>query len=157
MAAILTLYSAAAQYGLDGTINYNADALTIALVSSAYTPAQTTHAVLADVFTIGNPPEITAGFGYTAGGVLAGVGTITRSGATTTFSLANFALGASGGAIGAWRYAILYAAKSANARTNPLVAYLLGDNTAGGTDIPSCPNGAFIRINWNPSGVYTAS
>ncbi len=157
MAAVLTLYSAAAQYGLNSTINYNSDAVTIALVSSAYTPAQTTHAVLADVFTIGNPPEITAGNGYTAGGVLAGVGVISRSGATTTWTLANFSLGASGGNIGAWRYAILYAAKTVGGVTNPLIAYLLGDNTAGGTDIPLCPNGAFIRINWNPSGVYTAS
>ncbi len=157
MAAILTLYSAAAQYGLNGTINYNLDGITLALVSSAYTPSQTNHAVLADVFTAGNPPEITAGNGYTAGGVTAGAGVITRSGATTTWTLSNFSLGASGGAIGAWRYAILYDAKSFGGVTNPLIGYLLGDNTASGTDIPACPNGAFIRINWNPSGVYTAA
>ena len=79
--------------------NLSADALKILLSNTA--PNASTHAVKADA------TEISAGNGYSAGGASA-TNTYTRSGATATLGGTKVVITASGGTIGAFRYAILY-------------------------------------------------
>ena len=151
MAASFTLYSCAPEYALDGTIDFDTDAIKWALVSSAYTPLVNTHVQWADV----SANEVAAAGGYITGGLAATGLDVTRSTVTTTYKLANFDLTATGGDIPTWRYAVLYASKTANGITNPLIGYVLGDTTPA--NIPLTPEGAVLRIRVNPSGLFTAA
>ena len=98
-------------HDLLGTAGSGADTLKVALTNSA--PNVATHAVLADI------TEIAAGNGYTAGGFsAANVGS--RSGGTFSIVCTDITVTASGGAIGPFRYAVLY---NSTAAGGPLVAY----------------------------------
>ncbi|MGO4479987.1 hypothetical protein AB4Z32_27550, partial [Massilia sp. 2TAF26] len=93
-----------------------------ALVSSAWTPANSTDEVWADV----SANEIANGNGYsTGGGALTGV-TLNQSGGTVKFTCSNFIWTASGGSIPAWRRLVLYYLGTVNGKVNPLLAHALG-------------------------------
>lgn len=149
MTASTTLYSQiATDFGM-ATVDWVADSLQMALVSSTYVPSQTSHTVWADV----SANEIAAGNGYTAGGTTV-VGTVTRVGATTTFGLTDAVWIASGGNIPNFRYVVAYAAITRDGLTNPLLFYGLADVTPA--DIPATLNGATLRIKINTAGIFTS-
>lgn len=86
-------------HDLFGTAGSGADTLKVLLSNTA--PSASAHAVKADA------TEISAGNGYSAGGTTAtNVGT--RSSGTLTVAGTDIVFTASGGTIGAFRYAILY-------------------------------------------------
>lgn len=91
------------QYKLDlGRAVHNFSSHTLKLMLSNTAPNATTGAVKADV------TEISAGNGYTAGGVALTSLTWTKSGGTSTLAAANVVITASGGSIGPFQYFVLY-------------------------------------------------
>jgi hypothetical protein len=80
--------------------NLNSDTLKIALTNTA--PTVATNAVLADI------TEISAGNGYSAGGTAVGSSAYSQTSGTATLSGNDVVFTASGGTIGAFRYAVLY-------------------------------------------------
>lgn len=91
----------------------NADTLKVMLSNAA--PNVATHAVRADV------TEISGGNGYTSGGNDTTNAT-SRSGGTTSITGTDVTFTASGGSIGAFRYAILYNDTPASP-ADPLIGY----------------------------------
>lgn len=89
------------------------DTLKVALTNTA--PNVATHNVLADI------TEISAGFGYTAGGADT-QNDGTESGGTLTVTGVDIVWTASGGSIGPFRYAVLYN-DTPVAPADPLIAY----------------------------------
>lgn len=95
--------------------NLAADTLKVALTNTA--PNVATHTVLANI------SEISAGNGYTAGGNQTVQSSSAQSGGTYTLVSADPATWtASGGAIGPFRYAVLYNATPASP-LKPLIGY----------------------------------
>lgn len=125
------------------------DTLMMALVSSTYVPNQTSHVQWADV----SANEIANGNGYITGGTTV-VGSVTRSGALTTFGLTDAVWIASGGNIPNFRYVVVYDSITRNGVINPLCFYGLGDITPA--DIPQTLNGATLRIKINTAGIFTS-
>lgn len=100
-------------HDLLGTSGSTADVLKIMLTNSA--PAPTTNAVKADI------TEITAANGYVAGGAGAtNVGT--KSGGSITVAGTNVVFTAAGGAVGPFRYAVLYN-DTPTSPAKPLIGY----------------------------------
>lgn len=136
---------------LDATNLTNpANTFNLALLSSAWTPNAATQSVWGDIS--GN--EIAAANGYSAGGVaLTGV-TVTKSGATVTFSYTGPTpkWTASGGSIAAWRYGVIYVNATINTHIKPLLCYFLGDDTPA--DVPATADGVSLNIPANASGVF---
>lgn len=91
----------------------NADTLKVMLSNSA--PNVATHAVRADA------TEISGGNGYTSGGADTQNAT-SRSGGTTSVTGVDVTFTASGGSIGAFRYAILYN-DTPTSPADPLIGY----------------------------------
>ena len=94
---------------------HDLDLDTLKVLLSNAAPNAATHAVKADV------TEISAGNGYTAGGVDANNAT-SRSGGTTSITGVDIVFTASGGSIGPFRYAILYN-DTPTSPADPLVGY----------------------------------
>ncbi len=86
------------EYLAEGVINLESDTLKIVLTDSAPVAGNT---VLADL------TEISAGNGYTAGGVPATVSASGQTGGTYKLVLDDVTITASGGAIGPFRYFVL--------------------------------------------------
>lgn len=91
----------------------NADTLKVYLSNTA--PNVATHAVKADI------AEISAGNGYTAGGVDTQNAT-SRTGGVTSVTGTDFTVTAAGGSIGPFRYAILYN-DTPTSPADPLIGY----------------------------------
>lgn len=91
----------------------NADTIKVMLSNTA--PNVATHAVRADV------TEISGGNGYTSGGADTANAT-SRSGGTTSVTGTDVTITASGGSIGAFRYAILYN-DTPTSPADPLIGY----------------------------------
>ena len=89
------------------------DTLKIALTNTA--PNVSTHAVRADI------TELSTANGYTSGGVDV-QNDSTRSGGTVTMTAVDFAVTASGGSIGPFRYAVLYN-DTPTSPADPLICY----------------------------------
>lgn len=151
MAAVLTHYAAFEEWLLKDVIELSVDTLKVALLSSSYTLDLTAHDRLASVSAF----EIAAAGGYVTGGLtLAGVA-VARSGADTFLGLNDLDLVYSGGTWPAWRCGVIYAAVTRGGIINPLIAHVLADDTAGGTDIPAtAAPAATRRLRWNPAGVF---
>ena len=82
----------------EGVINLQSDALKVVLTNTAPAAA---NSVLADL------TEISAGNGYTAGGVAATVASSSQSGGTYKLVVDDVTITASGGSIGPFRYFVL--------------------------------------------------
>lgn len=91
----------------------NADTLKVYLSNTA--PNVATHAVKADI------AEISAGNGYTAGGVDTQNAT-SRTGGVTSVTGTDFTVTAAGGSVGPFRYAILYN-DTPTSPADPLIGY----------------------------------
>lgn len=116
----------------------------LALVSSSYTPSsgETGNSVWADVSAY----EIASTGGYAAS-TLTGVATAITNG--VKFSSGNAVWTAAGGSISAFRYAVMYYNGTLWGMTNPLIGYILCDNTPA--DIPATTTGNTVTITC-PSG-----
>jgi hypothetical protein len=122
----------------------------MALVSSSWTPNNTTNEVWADV----SANEIAAGAGYTAGGVtLTGVA-LTQSSGVVKFT-SSAATWTSSGSFPAWRRGVVYASGTLNGKVNPIVGHFLGDNTPA--DVPITTSGNTLTVTPNASGIVSAT
>jgi len=122
----------------------------IALVTSTYTPdaSNTGDSLWADV----SAQEIAGGNGYTMGGqalVFDAVAAVTNG---FNYDSADPAWTASGGAIPAWRYAVMYVEGTLWGKINPLIGYFLGDNTPA--DVPATSDGLPLDIAVNAAGWF---
>jgi hypothetical protein len=103
-------------------------------------PSAAADAVLGDL-----PAEIANGNGYTTGGLTADI-TASRSGNTTTWSLASPVVLTATGAVGPFQYWVIYSDTSAAAN---LVGYLDHGSavTMANTDTYTIPAGAILTVN----------
>lgn len=123
----------------------------LALVSSAWTPNNSTNEVWADV----SANEIAAGNGYSAGGgALTGVA-LTQTGGTVKFTSSAFVWTASGTGIPAWRRGVVYYSGTLNGKVNPIVGHFLGDATPA--DVPLTTSGNTLTVTPNASGILSAA
>lgn len=125
--------------------------LRMALVTSSYTPNVTFagHSLWSDVST----NEIANGNGYTTGGAaLTGAVAATAGNDGAKLSSGNASWTASGGNIPAFRYAVLYYLGSLWGMTNPLIGYILCDNTPA--DIPATTSGNPLTITCPATGWF---
>jgi hypothetical protein len=130
-------------------IGANAANFKMALLTSSYTPANSTDEVFADV----SANEIANGNGYTSGGVaLTGVA-LTQTSGTVKFTSNPATWTASVGSIPAWRRAVIYYSGTLNSKVNPIVAHFLGDTTPA--DIPATTSGNTLTVTQNASGILT--
>lgn len=130
----------------------SANTFKLALVSSTWTPANSTDEVWADV----SANEVSATAGYTAGGVtLTGVA-LTQTSGTVKFTFTGPSpTWTSSGSFPAWRRGVIYASGTLNGKVNPIVGHFLGDSTPA--DIPITTSGNTLTITANASGVLTAT
>ena len=148
MAASITFYQTFRKWIGDGTFDMDTDTFKVTLHTSTYTPNAATHTVYADLTN-----ELSTANGYTNGGATIGSVTFTQAGATVAFDAADTAWTASGGSIVA-RYAVIRKSGTANARVDPLVAYILMDTTPADVTTPA---GNPLTLVWNASGIFTVS
>lgn len=126
-----------------------ANTFKLALVSSAWTPNNTTNEVWADV----SANEIAAGFGYTAGGGTLANDALTQTAGVVKFTSDAFVWTAAGGSIPAWRRGVVYASGTLNGKVNPIVGHFLGDSTPA--DIPATTTGNTLTVTPNASGILS--
>jgi len=126
----------------------------LALVGSAWTPdnSDTGNEVWADA----SANEITAGNGYSAGGIALSSVTLALNGSGgVKFTAAASTWTASGGSIPAWRRGVVYYLGTLNGKVNPLVGHFLGDSTPA--DIPATTAGNQLIVTPNASGILVAT
>lgn len=127
-------------------VNLASDTFKCALISSAWTPAQSTDASYTTISTY----EIANGNGYTTGGAtLTGV-TVSDQSTGTKFDCNDITFTASGGSIVA-RYALIYDDTTAGKR---VVAYCLLDTTPANVTLTA---GNTMTITIPAAGIYVAS
>lgn len=132
--ATVTLFDKFAEDAAEGVHNLASDTLKVALTNTA--PSAGSATVFADI------TEIAAGNGYVAGGVAATVDASTLSGGVYTLTLSGVTWTASGGAIAANRYAVLY---NDTAATKPLIAFAdFGASSTIADGVTESANGTWI-------------
>jgi hypothetical protein len=141
MSSSFTLYNSAREYLADGTILWETDTLKLALVSSSYT-FSATHSQ----FSSASANEVANGSGYTTGGATLSTPTITRSTAVVKYDAADVTFSA---LTKTFRAGVLYANVTRNGVTNPVIAYLLFDDTPA--DVSSA--GTDYTVQWNANGI----
>jgi hypothetical protein len=137
------LYGQAFVSAFNKKIDFDSDAIKVALCTSSYTPNQDTHDYFDDVTN-----EVT-GTGYTAGGATLANPSITYTGATNVLKLDGDDTVWSSSTITA-RYAVVYDSSPGTAATNPLIAYV-----DFGADVSS--TGAAFTITWDAAGIATVT
>jgi hypothetical protein len=142
MATTFSFYDDFHKYLMDGTVDLDTDTIKVMLVSSAYT-FSAAHTVKADL----GANEIT-GPGYTAGGI-----TLANVAVTQTGGVAKFDADDTGWTTATFtcRAAVLYKSGVANALTDPLIGYILFDDTPADVGVS---NGTF-QIQWHANGIFT--
>jgi hypothetical protein len=126
---------------LNKELDYDSDTIKVALVSSAYTPNQDTHAYWSDV----SANQIT-GTGYTAGGATLANKTVTYDAPTNVVILDADDVTWSASTLTA-RYAVIYDDTPATNATKPLLGYV-----DFGSD-QSSTNGNFT-VTWDATGIF---
>lgn len=127
-------------------VNLGSDTFKCALISSSWTPNQSTDASYTTISTY----EISNGNGYTTGGAtLTGV-TVSDQSTGTKFDCNDITFTASGGSIVA-RYALIYDDTTAGKR---VVAYVLLDTAPANVTLTS---GNTMTITIPAAGIYVAS
>ena len=127
-----------------------ANTFKLALVSSAWTPANSTDEVWADV----SANEISATAGYTAGGVTLSSVALTQTSGVVKFTSAA-ATWTSSGSFPAWRRGVVYASGTLNGKVNPIVGHFLGDSTPA--DVPVTTDTNTLTVTPHASGIMTAT
>lgn len=126
----------------------------VALVSSAYSPS-TDSATGNSVWADASGSEISGGNGYTTGGATLTTPVATAIAGGFKYVTDNVVWTATGGAIPAWRYAVVYVSGSLWGLTNPLIGYLIGDNTPA--DIPSTTDTNTLTLTVPSGGWFSVS
>lgn len=111
--ATAVMFQSFSEQQMIAPVDFNADTLKFALSNTA--PTASTNDFFNDI------TEISAGNGYTAGGVTAANVSISRTGGTTKISADDAVITASG-AVGPFQYVVLYKS-TGTASTSTLIAY----------------------------------
>lgn len=111
--AAATMFESFSEQQMIAPVDFNADTLKFALSNTA--PNAATNDFFNDI------TEISAGNGYTAGGVTASTVAVSRSGATTKVT-ADDAVVTASGAVGPFQYVILYKSTGVSS-TSTLISY----------------------------------
>ena len=109
-------FQAFVEHEAEGVHNLGSHTLKVLLLNSA--PSASLDAVKADL-----PSEISAGFGYTAGGTAVTVTTSAQTSGTYTLAASQVVFTAAGGSIGPFQYAVLYN-DTPTSPADPLIAYV---------------------------------
>lgn len=142
MATTITKYTSYKQYVHDSTINLNSTGkVMLALVKSTYTP-NIAHTIWSDV----SGEEVATGDGYTTGGEALGSLSVN----STRFDAADVTWSS---LTKTFRYGVLYINDTVNAIVNPLIAYILFDDTPADISI----GGGDFTVQWSTSGIITFS
>ena len=112
-------------------------------MSSAYTPDVANHTQWSDV----SANEIT-GTGYTSGGATIQNALLTRTGKTTTLDGDDVVWSALNAT---FRYGVAYAQGTFGTLTDPLLFYILFDDTPADITV----NGVDFRVIWSNNGILT--
>jgi hypothetical protein len=107
-------FQAFSEHLAEGVHNLGSHSLKVLLTNTA--PNAATHSVKSDL------TEISAGNGYSAGGVTPTISSSAQSGGTYKLVLADATITASGGTIGPLRYAVLYN-DTPTSPADPLIGY----------------------------------
>lgn len=149
MAATIAFYNNWKK-AIGGAVDLNGGSFKVSLHTSSYAPNVATHTVFADATAeIGNTN------GYTTGGATLGTVNWTLTGATAAFTAANTVWTASGGTLGGAtlpRYAVIRAVGTFNSQVDPLIAYVLLDNTPADVTVTV---GNTLTIQWSASGIFS--
>ncbi len=137
--------------GATGLMKNGSALYRLALVSSAWTPANSTDEVWADV----SANEIAGVNGYTTGGGTLASVVLNQTAGVVKFTSAAFVWTASGGSIAAWRRGVVYYLGTLNGKVNPIVGHFLGDSTPA--DIPATTTGNTLTVTPNASGIMSAT
>lgn len=130
----------------DGTFDVDTNTIKYAIVTSSWTPNQSTDDLWADI----SANEASATNGYTAGGnTLTGV-TWTQSSGTWTLDATDGSFTATGAGI-TGKYLVFYASGTLNGRVNPLLFYKLLES--GGSNV-TMPAGT-TNLVWAATGLFT--
>lgn len=132
-------------------LNATAANFRLALVSSAWTPVNSTD----ELWAVASGSEIANGNGYTTGGLVPPSAALSQSGGVVKFTSSPVVWTASGTGIPAWRRMVLYYLGTLNGKVNPIVAHALGDSTPA--DIPLTTSGNTLTITPNASGILSAT
>jgi len=143
MSMTLTLYNQLPSLLAMGDLDWEVDTLKLALVSSSYT-FSAEHTQFADVSAY----EVT-GTNYTAGGAILSGASVTRSGTVTSLDADDVPFS---DLAATFRGGVLYKSGSAGGLTNPLLAYILFDDTPA--DITAT---AGYPITWDSAGIFKAT
>jgi len=121
-----------------------------ALVKSTYAPnaAEDGHSLWSEV----SDEEIAAGNGYTAGGAALASKAVEAITNGAKFASANVSWAASGGAIPAWRYAVMRVDGTLWGMTSPLIGYFVGDSAPA--DIPQTASGNELALKCPAAGWF---
>jgi len=142
MATTISGYTSYKQYVHDGTINLNSTGkIMLALVTSSYTYSAA-HTVWGDV----SANEVATGDGYTTGGEALGSLSVN----STRFDAADVPWTS---LTKTFRCGVLYLDDTVNAIVNPVIAYILFDDTPADISI----GGGDFTVQWNSSGIITFS
>ncbi len=136
--------------GATGLLKTGSGLYRLALVTSSWTPANSTDEVFADVTN-----ELTTSGGYTAGGIALASVTLTQTSGTVKFTAAAVVWTASGGGIPAWRRGVIYYLGTLNSKVNPIVGHFLGDSTPA--DVAATTSGNTLTVTPNASGLVSAT
>lgn len=142
MATTLTLYNQVSEMLANGWVDFDADTIKLALVTSAYT-FDAAHDEWADA----SGSELSDASYSAGGGALAGK-SLSRTGTTTTFDATDLTFTALSGT---FRRGILYASKTVGGKTNPLIASVLFDDTPANIVL----SGVDFSVIWNASGIFS--
>jgi len=135
-----------------GIVDLAGDTIKLALVTSDYMP-DAAHSGLADAMASPSPEVPEGGSpdsGYDTGGAMLTGSTVTHDNAVATWDAENVSWASLNAT---FRYGILYAQKSVGAIVNPLIGYIIFDNTPG--DIVKV--GETMEVVWAPTGILTLS
>ncbi len=145
MASELKLFNSYNFVTKNGTVDLDTDPIKVALLTSGYA-FNANHTVFADL----SAHEGAAGNGYTLGGVTLTGQSVTIVGGVTVFTADAVA----------WllltktfRWAVLYADKTANGMTKPLLGIALPDNTPADVSVVASD----YALMWNANGIARSS
>jgi hypothetical protein len=140
MATTFTKYTHTPRRFSDGTLDWDTDTFKLALVTSSYT-----FSAAHDEWADASAAEVATGDGYTTGGE-----ELTASIDNTKLDADNVTWTA---LTKTFRGAVLYKVGSANGLTNPLVGYILFDDTPADISVP----GIDFTVVWDADGVFSLS
>ena len=140
MTVALVFFNKFRQAALEKKHNFATDTFKVALVTAAPDTA------VDDTWSDVSADEVAAGNGYVAGGQALDSGTLAETGGVATVDAADEVITASGGAIGPFRYVVMY---NDTATNKDLVCYWdLGSSQ-------SISDGQSLNLNFAAAGIFT--